>query len=95
MYLNRIYTATFLPFGAYNTDNQLIMLSIGCINLKYLIINDGKETLILSSNNIVLDPYIVGEGLFSPCPLEYVYIGRGLSYETKSSYGYHPFFNYY
>lgn len=24
MYLNRIHTATFLPFIAYNTDNQLI-----------------------------------------------------------------------
>lgn len=24
MYLNRIHTATFLPFRAYNTDNQLI-----------------------------------------------------------------------
>jgi len=24
LYLNRIHTATFLPFIAYNTDNQLI-----------------------------------------------------------------------
>lgn len=25
MYLNRIHTATFLPFRAHNTDNQLII----------------------------------------------------------------------
>ena len=28
MYLNRIHTATFLPFIAYNTDNQLIIDNI-------------------------------------------------------------------
>lgn len=28
MYLNRIHTATFLPFRAYNTDNQLIIDTI-------------------------------------------------------------------
>ena len=25
LYLNRIHIATFLPFRAYNTDNQLII----------------------------------------------------------------------
>ena len=28
LYLNRIHIATFLPFRAYNTDNQLIIDSI-------------------------------------------------------------------
>ena len=32
MYLNRIHTATFLPFIAYNTDNQLITDTVACFN---------------------------------------------------------------
>ena len=64
----------------------------GCINLKYLIIDDGKNTLELGYNED--GGYCnVGYGLFSSCPLEYVYIGRILNYENSKQYGYHPFYH--
>ena len=34
-----------------------------------------------------------GQGLFYDCPLEEVYLGRNLSYESGKSYGYSPFYN--
>jgi len=34
LYLNRIHIATFLPFRAYNTDNQLIIDSINVSIIK-------------------------------------------------------------
>jgi len=30
--------------------------------------------------------------LFSDCPLDSVYIGRNISYDTRSNYGYSPFY---
>ena len=35
LYLNRIHTATFLPFIAYNTDNQLITDTAMVLKLHY------------------------------------------------------------
>lgn len=34
MYLNRIHTATFLPFIAYNTDNQLITDTVATVRFR-------------------------------------------------------------
>lgn len=56
----------------------------GCEKLSNVRIEDGVGTLRLGSNG--LNP------LFADCPLEDVYIGRPLSYETDSSYGYSPFY---
>ena len=61
-----------------------------CSSIKDLYIEDGETTLALgynasSSNN-------TGQGLFYDCPLENVYIGRNLSYETSKKYGYSPFY---
>ena len=42
MYLNRIHTATFLPFRAYNTDNQLI---IDTVHVYYTHFNSIKVQL--------------------------------------------------
>ena len=42
---------------------------------------DGEGTLSLKSTT------------FTNCPLESLYLGRNLSYETSSSYGYSPFYN--
>ena len=58
-----------------------------------MIIDDGEETLTLSYNNRVFSYSDVGEGLFSSCPLKYVYIGRHLYFEYDKRYGYHPFYH--
>ena len=55
-----------------------------CTNLKKIIIDDSESTLTLGSNGY--------NPIFSSCPLDYVYIGRDISYSTSSSYGYSPFY---
>ena len=56
----------------------------GCKGLKNVIIADSEETLTLGSNG--------KNPIFSSCPLDYVYIGRDISYKTGDSYGYSPFY---
>ncbi len=55
-----------------------------CTALKNVIIEDRDSTLALGSN--------VSNPLFSSCPLDSVYIGGDLSYNTSSRYGYSPFY---
>ncbi|MBR4963694.1 MAG: leucine-rich repeat domain-containing protein, partial [Muribaculaceae bacterium] len=50
---------------------------LGCSELKQLTIEDGEETLSLGNNGL-------GTGLFNDCPLESLYLGRNLSYDTNS-----------
>ena len=61
-----------------------------CVSLKEIIIEDGSETLSIGYNK--LNAGTGGEGLFKDCPLENVYLGRDLSYEVSSTYGYSPFY---
>ena len=56
----------------------------GCKEIKNVIIADGENTLTLGSNG--------SNPIFSSCPLDYVYIGRDISYQTSSNYGYSPFY---
>ena len=58
----------------------------GCTSLKELRIEDGEGTLSLGYNGGY-------EGLFYDCPLEILYLGRTLSYNTDFDYGYSPFYN--
>ena len=44
-YLYRIYTVTFLPFRAYNTDNQLIIHSLLLIIFSFENFNSIKVRL--------------------------------------------------
>ena len=53
-----------------------------CTSLTKVIIADSEATLTLVSVRI---PF------FSSCPLDYVYIGRNISYKTLSDYDYSPF----
>ena len=55
----------------------------GCSSLADVTIEDRTEVLTLGSNG--------NKGLFADCPLDSVYIGGKISYDTSSSKGYSPF----
>jgi len=55
-----------------------------CTSLANVKIADSETTLTLGSNG--------SSPIFSSCPLDYVYIGRDISYQTGSNYGYSPFY---
>ena len=55
----------------------------GCSSLADVTIEDRTEVLTLGSNG--------NRGLFADCPLDLVYIGGKISYDTSSSKGYSPF----
>ncbi|MBO7230378.1 MAG: leucine-rich repeat domain-containing protein [Bacteroidaceae bacterium] len=63
----------------------------GCASLKELRIEDGEGTLSLGYNTY--GSYDTSKGLFYDCPLETLYLGRNLSYNTGGIYGYSPFYN--
>lgn len=52
--------------------------------IRNIMLNNHPHTIILGSNN--------ASPLFSDCPLDEVVIGRKLSYNTSSDYGYSPFY---
>ena len=56
----------------------------GCKEIKNVIIADSDTELTLGSN--------ASSPIFSSCPLETVYIGRNINYNTSSSSGYSPFY---
>lgn len=60
-----------------------------CTSLKDLRIEDGEGTLSLGYNYSYSNAH---EGLFDDCPLETLYLGRNLSYDTSYYYGYSPFY---
>ena len=55
-----------------------------CTSLAKVTIADSETTLTLGSNG--------SSPIFSSCPLDYVYIGRDISYKTASNNGYSPFY---
>lgn len=59
----------------------------GCTSLKNLVIEDGSETLGVGHNEDICS------GLFKDCPIETLYLGRNLDYETGEEYGYSPFYD--
>ena len=63
----------------------------GCSSLKRLIIKDGQSQLDLTYQNY--SSSTGGEGQFYDCPLEYVYIGRPLTWNAMLNYGGTPFGN--
>ena len=77
----------------------------GCSGLKEVIISDSEEELKLGSNakyntNVhisddeghITNMINYSNPFFSDCPLDSVYIGRDISYNTSSDYGYSPFY---
>lgn len=68
----------------------------GCNSLTDLYIEDGENPLSLGysrKGGYNYGYYFEGLGLFISCPLEKLYLGRNLSYETGETYGYSPFYN--
>ena len=54
-----------------------------------VVFEEGDETLSLGYNTYNYSDG--GKGMFFDCPLQSVFIGRNLSYDTRSYYGYSPF----
>ena len=65
-----------------------------CSRLTKVIIADSETVLNLGSNQSGSGSYIrnYGNPLFSSCPLDTVYIGRNIDYDTSPTYGYSPFY---
>ena len=75
-------TSVTISSGVISIGNYVFN---GCTSLRDLRIEDGEGTLSLGYN-------ASSKGLFYDCPLQTLYIGRDLSYNSKSSYGYSPFY---
>ena len=62
-----------------------------CSNTKELVIEDGEKILELGDNRY--DGLVFCyDGLFYDCPLETVYLGRNLNYDSSNYSGYSPFY---
>ena len=96
-------SVTSIGNGAFSGCSGLERVTIGnsvtsignytfnnCTSLKDLRIEDGEGILSLGYN--AYSKSSIGEGLFYDCPLETLYLGRNLSYNTSSDYGYSPFY---
>ncbi len=59
-----------------------------CADLRNVVIEDSNNEILVGCNNTATQVL----GLFYNCPLESVYLGRNLNYNSGSSYGYSPFF---
>lgn len=80
-------TSITIPSSVTTINNEAFNK---CKSLKNVIIADGEETLYLGHNNYDSSNK-TGEGLFSDCPIENLYLGRNLSYYDTGDYS--PFYN--
>lgn len=77
----KVLEAINIPHSVRVIDNFAFE---GCIGLKYLIIDNRDEELSLGNNSSL--------PLFADCPLDSVYIGGNVTYDTSSGLGYSPFY---
>ena len=77
----KVLRAINIPHSVKVIDNYAFE---GCIGLKNLIIDNRDEELSLGSNSSL--------PLFADCPLDSVYIGGNVTYDTSSGSGYSPFY---
>lgn len=84
----RNLTSISIPKGVASIGNYVFD---NCTNLKEIIFEDGGGTLSLGCNDYYSSG--TGQGLFNDCPLESVYLGRDISYDSRGAYGYSPFYN--
>ena len=66
-----------ITFNSYNNTSS------SC-SITNMILAEGRSDLTLGSKG--------SSPLFADCPLDSVYIGRNISYETSKNYGYSPFY---
>lgn len=78
-------TAITIPQTVTTIGNNVFY---NCTSLAKFTIADSETTLTLgyNYNNSIIN------SIFSSCPLDYVYIGRDINYQTSSNYGYSPFY---
>ena len=102
-YKNDTYSVTTIGDSAFDGCTGLTSVTIpnsvtiigyyafdDCNNIKELVIEDGEKILHLGYN--YYSSMFSGEGLFYDCPLETVYLGRNLSYDSDYNMGYSPFY---
>ena len=65
----------------------------GCEAIKNVIFMDSDAGLSLGANDIGSRYNYSGTPLFSDCPLDSVYIGRNIDYNSTKQYGYSPFYS--
>ena len=82
-------TSVTLPEGVTSIGNDAFCQ---CVSLKEVIFEDGCKTVSLGYNAYATSG-LQGYGLFSDCPLETLYLGRNVNFETDRSHGYSPFYN--
>ena len=63
-----------------------------CTTLNKVTINDGNKVLKLGYG-ATSSSMSNSKGLFEDCPVDTLYLGRNLSYDATSNYGYSPFYN--
>ena len=63
-----------------------------CTSLKDLRIEDGDDILSLGYGAYGYNDFEMGKGLFGDCPLETLYLGRNLLYDTSYKCGISPFY---
>ena len=62
-----------------------------CPSLANVRFEDGEEPLALGYNKMAESESETGEGLFYNCPLETLYLGRNLEYQSDNMCGWSPF----
>ena len=70
-----------IPQATTNIKNSVFS---GCSSLAEVVMDDSETVLTLGSKD--------SSPLFADCPLDTVYIGRNISYNKTSNYGYSPFY---
>lgn len=81
-------TSISIPNNVTYIDNHAFE---DCTSLKEITFEDGNNKLSLGYQSAYFGAP-QGEGQFYDCPLERVYLGRDLYYETGEKYGYSPFY---
>lgn len=100
------YTVTFIKGSAFEGCTELTAIRIpstvtgigqcafnSCTQLKSVVFDDSESPISLSYNSYTISTVSIGKGQFYDCPLETLYIGREVTYDSTPGYGYSPFYN--